>query len=210
MQPNAFIPEVPPPLAEPSILTRWLFEDPTWLLVALALLTLLSVTHAWRRDRRGLALGFAAIGGMLAAALWFTASLVVTSREQVVDRTWALIRTTAGGDAAALDGLLATKARLENPRSDLQMNRQLILDRIRATTGGSLRVREWAVIRMQAIADESGRAQSQFYLRIIPEATNAPMLSWWRVTWERPALASSDWKVTLIEPLSGTPAEVLR
>ena len=61
--------------------------------------------------------------------------------------------------------------------------------------------------RMQAAADNENKGQSQFYIRVTPEITGAPDLSWWRITWQREGDA---WTVALIEPKSGTAIDTLR
>lgn len=207
MPQNSFIPEVPPALREPSIFSQWLFEDPTYLLAIIAAIGALAAWQLWRTTRaRAASLAFV-ITIALCTAIWLISSSITTPRERIVAATWSLIRTTTAADVDALSPLLADRARLDNTRGSLNMDKPSILARVKATLGGPFKLKDWAVVRMQAAADNENKGQSQFYIRVTPEITGAPDLSWWRITWQREGDA---WKVALIEPMSGTAIDTLR
>jgi len=206
MPQNSFIPQAPPPLDEPSIFSQWLFEDPTYLIAIIAAIGVLAGWQLWRTARARAGALALVIALALALGAWLTAASITTPRERVVAATWSLIRATTAADSNTLAPILSDRARLDNARGSLNMDKSAILSRVSATLGGPFKIKEWAVIRMQAAATESA-GQSQFYIRVVPEITAAPDLSWWRVTWQR---EGTDWKVSLIEPMSGTAIDTLR
>jgi len=210
MPPNALLPETPTPLHEPSLLLRWLFEEPLVPMIVAGVLALIVSQWLWRAGRlRAFAAALAA-GLVVLAGLWLLASSVTTPRERVIQSTRLLARGTTAADGPAIDRLLADRCTLDNARGTLNLNKVAILLRVQATIGGPFRISDWAIVQLQAHADET-RGQSQFLIRVTPEVTGVPNLSWWRVTWEKnEADDAAPWRATLIEPLSGTPAEVLR
>lgn len=207
MPPNSFIPEVPPALDEPSIFTQWLLEDPTYLLAIIGAIGVLAAWQLWRVAKsRATAFAFV-ITIALCGGLWLFSRTITTPRERIIAATWSLIRSTTAADVDALSPILADRARLGNARGTLNMDKDAILARVKTTLGGPFKLKDWAVVRMQAAADNEAKVQSQFYIRVTPEVTGAPDLSWWRITWQR---AGDSWKVSLIEPMSGTAIDTLR
>jgi hypothetical protein len=63
----------------------------------------------------------------------------------------------------------------------------------------SYRVSEYRIQAIQAVIDGPNVARTQARVRIVPEAMDAPIVTWWRMDWRQDG---GQWRVTGIEPLS--------
>lgn len=192
-------PPEPPALAGSALWKVLLLENPWPLVIVFA--GMAAVLWAAFRGRRARAwwAGGPVVG---AVAVYVLSALVETPGERLRARTVELVAAATRADGAALEGLLAPDAVLYVPGGGASLDRGEILSRVRDDLGGRFRVSAWAVLGTQwEAAGEEGRTQVK--VRVVPEATGFPNISWWRVDWamDPPGV----WRVTRIEPVSLTP-----
>jgi len=195
-------PPAPTPLPAPSLVDRYLLENPWPLSTILALGAIAAfVTMRHRVPVRRVAAAATALLFAAAGVLLLAAS-VETPRESLRGATRALVNAAASADAARVAGLLAPDATLFPSGGGSPLGRDAILARVRDDLGGRWKLREWAVLETQAAATgDSGRTQVK--VRVTPEAFGFPNISWWRLAWSRDATGA--WRAISIEPVSVTP-----
>lgn len=188
-----------PPLPRGPILERLLFENP-WpviaLLVIFAVVTLV-VANAQGRLKRGAIIAGACV--LLAAVAWVIAGQVETTRETLKRRTLELVRAAAAVDVPRLDLLLHDSARMTTAAHPSGVDKDGIL---RATTqylDSMYRIREHHVRTLQAVVDGPNVGRTQAQIRVVPELTGTPFISWWRIDWR---LDGGVWRAAAIEPLA--------
>ncbi len=104
----------PSPPADPSLFSRWLFEDPTTPVIVLGLFAVALLLHAWlRRGKAALYAGLAFAG--VALALVLTAMLVETGRERFTALTLQLVEAAGRGDAQTVESMSARDVKVTFP-----------------------------------------------------------------------------------------------
>ena len=194
----------PTPLPTGPLWQRLLLENPLPLvaLLATAGVVLIFLFNQRGDMRRGLKLGLPAL--LAAIGLWVVASAVNTDRERLKKSAIGLVRAVASGDAAGADRALADDAILRTfiDASGLQKDR--ILERVERDfrKGGSLEVKEHAILEIQAATQGQSDGFVQFKLRATPQATGGPTFSWWRIDLTRDS--SGEWRTTGIDLLESS------
>jgi len=195
----------PPPAALPGppAFDRYLLESP---LLAMAVLLGAGFAAYWFLRSRGKAGAGAAVGvglAMMAAGVFLAARMVETPREAMGRAAKALVAAVAGADLAAADGLLSPEAALYSFLSPAGMPKAEILsvvERDFAPGRGRYALKEWAVLERQAVLDTPVSGRVHIKVRVTPDATAFPNLSWWRLDFERGG--DGRWRVRGIQPLS--------
>jgi hypothetical protein len=188
----------PPPLPEGGWLQVHTLESP-WLLAG-ALVVAGALVLVWfaRRDelRKGLSRGGPLV--LLAGLLVLLASSVHTQRERMRDSARALIAAVAQADVPAIRASLTEDSRLEYFGG---ISLPAIIDQVESnmTPGRRWAVKEHAIeaIQMQPAGPDAGLVQLK--VRVIPEATNFPHRSWWKLTLQRSP--DGTWRTRLLTPL---------
>ncbi len=190
-----------PPLPEPPLLERLVFEQPILLaagLFAAGLVALFTLRNAGKFKEGFIAL---AVSVLLVAGLMLTAHLVTTDRETLRTKQDALIESVAVADIDALDSLLSPDARIPPVNLSLLsggLKRPQILTTVAATTGGAYRVADYAVLERQAVIDGANAARTQAHIRV-ESAVGGPTLTWFRIAWRLDP--DRGWEAVEIEPL---------
>lgn len=188
-----------PPLPEPSFVQRTLFEQPTLPAIALAVLAfvaMIALRSAGRPKEGLIALG---AGLLIAVALLATGRLIQTDRERLLIAQDALVLAVATADIDGLGSRLEPDARLRGlPAIGTAGSRDGILSLVASTTGGPYRVRDYGIVKRQAVIDGPNTARTQAYIRVEPEATGTPTFAWFRMVWR---LTPDGWRAVEIEPL---------
>jgi len=118
-------------LAPPPLFERLLFEDPAALVATCILVGLVLLIHGNRRmNRRVMLGGVAAIA--LAGVFYALASLVVTTREHLKDRTREMIALTAPLDVPRFADILGPRVTLSGPGGDIWLHREQIVQQLEA------------------------------------------------------------------------------
>lgn len=191
----------PPPLP-PTSLVRWaLFESPWALSVVLVALGL----FLWMffRSRAQTRRSWAALGlVVLAAAVVLMALLVDTPREQMRRTALELVRAVAAADAPGVSSRLTDDCRLYYFEAPDGLDLAPLLDRVRSdfAPGGKYRLKDYGVLESDACEELEARGRAQIKVRVVPEATGAPVISWWRLDFRRDA--PGRWRVSGIQPLA--------
>jgi hypothetical protein len=199
----------PPPLPSGPLWERLILENPWPTAGVLAILAVAALAFLNRVDGDR-SLGRIPLRTLVAAALTLVgvAVLVVgmsvtTHREELRAATTALVDATAKRDLDRLDRLLAPDARLHLTVQSAGLpgpiiHREQILSLVDDVLGRRYPLKEHRVMEVQAALDGPRVARTQVRVRVVPEATEFPHTSWWRVDWRRDA---DRWWVVGIEPL---------
>lgn len=192
------------PLPDPPFLRLILLESPTPL-IGICLVAAVVTFMVLNNRAKGRAAVLAAMGLILLAAGFYSlAAGITTDRERVIESTKRLIGHTARVELDELSPLLAPDVRLETSiRSNdipLGKGRTWLLDSVRSTLGGRYAVTDPAVLELQAVLDGPSVARSQVRVRVTPQGSGLPILSWWRLDWRK--RDDQSWEATVIEPLA--------
>jgi hypothetical protein len=194
----------PQPLPEGPLWSRLLFESPLPLVALLATAGVATILILNQRGdlRRGLRLGGPILAA--AAALWLLATLVMTDRERLKASAIELVRAVAAGDAAATDRALAPDAVLRSFVDASGLPRDRVIERVERDfrKGGSLEVKEYAILEIQATTQGDRDGFVQLKLRATPQITGGPTFSWWRLDLSRDA--SGAWRTTGVDLLESS------
>ncbi|MDX2016295.1 MAG: hypothetical protein SFY95_01490 [Planctomycetota bacterium] len=190
----ALIPD-PAPLPTGPLWERWLLESPWPTAGLLVLAGLVAFALLNRAGRAGAAIASALTALALGAGVIVLANIVTTEREALRARSFSIVAAVAARDQALVGTLLAPNARLTKWPLALT-GRDAIVERV----GSVPAIHEWALLEAQASLDGPAVGRTQIKLRITPDQTRAPNLSWWRLDWQRDA--QGQWVVIQIEPLA--------
>lgn len=190
----ALIPD-PAPLPAGPLWERWLLESPWPTAGLLALAGLVAFALLNRQGRAGAAVASAVAALALGAGVVVLANVVTTEREALRARSFSIVAAVAGRDQAMVGAMLAPNARLTKWPLALT-GREAIVERV----GSVPAIQEWALLEAQASLDGPAVGRTQIKLRITPDQTRVPNLSWWRLDWQRDA--KGQWVVIQIEPLA--------
>ncbi len=195
--------------APPPLIPHLLFESPLPLVIALAVVTLIIVVFAQRRNSPRLLM----VGGgvsIAALAIVLLARFVTTQREELNERTRQLVAATSPLDPARLDRVLHPNAQLLGPTGQPWMQGEQIRQRLVVLAAAypikSQQVRSTATeVRnpSQAITALDVRTTLSHEVETTEPTT-------WLLTWERQA--DGDWLVTSVQWVSWrgqSPAEAL-
>lgn len=191
----------PAPLPAGPVWERWLFEEPLWPGLALAMVGVAAfvVLNQSGQARRGIV----AAGVLLAAAagIFAIAAAVTTDRERLRGATGSLVAAVAHADAAAVGEHLASDVRLRAPVLGRNgMDRDQILAFVSSEMTGLYKVENYRVLQTQATLDGPDMGRTHTHVRVTPDRTGGFVFSWWRLDWRRDA--DGCWRVTHIEPLT--------
>ncbi|MBX3385664.1 MAG: hypothetical protein KF768_03755 [Phycisphaeraceae bacterium] len=204
-------PSTVPQLPRPPLWEVWLFES-AWT-PAIGLLAA-GVVAFWLLNRAGKARQGALAGaGCVAAAgaLLLTAMLVETPREQMVERTRALIRVTADqlgatiarGEDPPLADLLAEDVVLMMGGQDWLIGSDQVMAQVETVPKWGVRVERAAVVRSSAQSRDRNSGFTQVWVRA--EGNFALARSWWRIGWRRESDPGDPsgyrWRATTIDCL---------
>lgn len=189
----------PPDLPRPPWLESLLFERPLPAVVALLLIAAIVAWTGWSRGRSRMLLAASAVG-LLAAGWGAMAMLVTTDREAVSRRSRDLVHAVAHVRIAQVAQLLDQDATLTYFRAPSGLDRDGILREVERTLGGEYRVKEARVNSVQAAIDGPNLARTQVHVTVVPQATQFPHQSWWRLDWRRGT--DRTWRAFSIEPLA--------
>ncbi|MCE9592454.1 MAG: hypothetical protein K8S99_18260 [Planctomycetes bacterium] len=162
-----------------------LLESPIPLVVALVLLGLIVAWHGMRRlNRRVTWAGLAMF--LLAGAVWGLASLVETTREQLIERTGLLVAHTAPLDTPGLKAFFTPGATLSGPRG----NTWLPFDRVFQvldSTSRRFNITGNALDGIDAEGRGAGEGLSEFGVRTLigSEYGDRPVHTHWRIRWQK-------------------------
>lgn len=188
-----------PPLPEPSLIQKTLFEQPTLPAIALAFLAVIAVIAFRGAGRPKAGLIALCVGFLLAIGLMASGRLVHTEREALLDAQDALVASVARADIGVLGSHLEPDARLRGlPSIGTAGTREGILSLVASTTGGAYRVRDFGIVKRQGVVDGPNTARTQAYIRVEPEAIGTPTFVWFRLVWRR---TPDGWRALEIEPL---------
>jgi hypothetical protein len=197
---ESFDAPTPPALPSSPVWERYLLENP----YPAVILLLIGAMVVWRimnnaMKRREAAIGAAACV-VVAGGVFVLARTVETTRERLKGLTFALVRSTAEADIASLDPLLDDKITLFRPGGGPSLDKGETLERVRNDLGKSFRVKEWAVLELQADVDTPTSAMTQARIRVTLQMSAFPTISWWKLDWRRDA--AGVWRVISIDPVS--------
>jgi hypothetical protein len=171
----------PPPLPEPPVLERYLFEQP-WMplgvLVLVGLVSLFWMQHRGQAKRGGVIAGICLV---LAGGLALLATLVETSRERARLATDVLVAAVAQGDGETLRRELTPDARVFHAKAPaVGVSRDDIADFVSRnfSSTGMYRVSDRKIEQFQAAELADGRVQVQVKVRVTSPAANLPVRAW--------------------------------
>lgn len=193
----------PPDLPGPPLFSHVFFEAPLLPAAALVLLgiVLYVVLNSRAKPGKGFVLGATCLA--LAGGLFLTANMVRTPRERVLAQSKRLVDAVAGADTGELGPLLADDCHLEPTRISPSLDKPGILAATRQfADAGANAIKEHAIVEAQASLDGPNVARAQLKVRVTPQATGAPMLSWWRIDFRKDG--DGAWRAARITPLSMT------
>lgn len=186
-----------PPLPEPSLVERYLFED-VW--APGTILAVAAMVFAFILLKRQLPARALAVGGLcaaLSAAVFLTGWLVETTREQIAGGTREMVYGVANADRAAVGDLLDPSVELVGlsyiPSAE---GKEAVLTRVDAYAAVRGMVTNHAVQEIQASQDGPLTARTQVLVRV---SAPYPVLSWWKLDWRKGT--DEVWRCTRIEPL---------
>lgn len=200
----------PPPLPPGPLWERLILENPWPTAGALAVLAV-AVLALMSRVDGGRAVGRIPVRTILAAglvvaggAIMAVGMSVTTDREQLRAGTASLVDATAAQDMERLEVLLAPGAQLHVPLrvpigAGPTVPREQIFALVEDVLGRRYPLKEHRVMEVQATLDGQRVGRTQVRVRVVPEATQFPHTSWWRVDWVRGD--DGRWRVLGIEPL---------
>jgi hypothetical protein len=198
-----------PGLPSPPWLETVLFENPWTLMVGVLAAGALS---CWwlNRAERGRAAAAVLVGAVaVTIGLFFTARLVTTERELLMDRTGALVDAAARADLVAIERMLAPDVRVVVFGRERGFTAQTIPrwidDHMRPGTG-MYALRAHSVGRLSATIDGPNTARTQCRVRVTTERVPLTTGSWWRISWRKDPVPAGGtgadaWHVTQIEAL---------
>jgi len=192
----------PTPLPAAPLWERLLLENP-W---PLTILLLAGAGIAWTvlnnrarpRDATKAAIALAGAG----VGVFVLATLVSTTREGLRTAAADLVRAVARADAPAVRDACTSEAALYwwvNPKG---LPLDDILDRVGRDfiPGGTYAVKDLAILASQAHVESPDHARVQIKVRVTPQSTGFPNISWWRLDYR---LGSDGrWRVHGIQPLA--------
>lgn len=186
------------------LLERFLFEQPLLPMAVLALLALIAVIAFASRNQRRRGVLVAVVLVALAGGVYLLATLVTTEREELLERTEALIGATANVDRAAMGGLLTedaslrTTGALERVLASID-GRDSIISRASQSLEGRYRVNTWEILDRQATTDGPNVGRTLVRVGVDVDGFSRTHYSWWRLHWERGP--DGQWRCFELEPL---------
>ncbi len=192
---TAAVPDLPP--APP--LDAWLFENPFWLVTALAAFAALALIVGLRRGRprQGALIGAAL--ALLAAGAFAAGHLVETPRETITARSGQLVQATAAADNTAMRDLLHPDVALR-PGGIKFIPEITGRERLLALVGDRIprAVERVVVLETRAGLDGPRVGRTQVRLRAFGPGGQLYGHSWWRLDWQE---HQGQWTAVGIEPL---------
>ncbi|HYE02889.1 MAG TPA: hypothetical protein VD963_06610 [Phycisphaerales bacterium] len=172
----------PAPLPPAPALARLFLENPwpAWAALAVAAVTAYVLWNQARRRAGALA---AAGLGLLGAALWSLAAVVVTPREELAARTRELVAVVAAGDAARLASFLTEDMTASAGPLGGTLTRERVLGEVAGAPSRGWRLETYRVLEVRAAVDAPHAGRTHARVRVTPEATGTPIISWWRLHW---------------------------
>jgi hypothetical protein len=188
----------PPKLPEGPFLDRFFLESP----VAVVVIILTATLIAWLKFRRGSSSNRATMvagAGIAAAALTATmAALVETHAERLRAITITLVADAIQAKTERVANVLHDDCVLIEPFSRDEMDRDRILRGIRDRIP-TFGISDHAALEVRAHTPNDRFGKSQVKVRVNISGAGVHF-SWWELEYER--IASGDWRVVRIKPLS--------
>ena len=197
---NFINPDIPA-LPDPPPLERYLLEQPLVPVVVLLLAGIVAV-FALRNAGKPKAGVLALVAAALAAScVVLTATMVTTSREDLLARQDTLVGAVADAEIDTLDRLLSPDARMPPVRIPMLsggLSRERILSTVASTTGGAYPVGDFGIVERQAVIDGANAARTQIHVRVEPENAGGTFV-WFQIAWRLDP--QEGWRAVEIEPL---------
>lgn len=191
-----------PPLPAAPTLELWLFEQPTALAIAAAVLGVALAAGLISRGKRGPGYLALAVGLALAAGLVVTGRLVETPRETIRGRSADLAVATASGDAASASAILDEGVSIRQPDFRFPANierfgRDAVIAEIEAFA--DLRaVATIQVLETRAAVESPRVGRTHIRIRALNNDGGWLGHSWWEIDWVK---RGDDWLAAEITPL---------
>ena len=179
-----------------SLIEHLLFEESWPLVGALGVTAVMLALMARRRAQPRLLLW--ALGAVvLAGAVYTTARLVTTPREQILQRTQELVRVTAPLNLDRVGEVLDARVQLVGPEGELWLDREQILAAL-AAVHQRWQVAAQEVLRVDAEAPSRAVGRSVLDVRTtLRGELDVPMTTQWVLTWQRGA--GGPWRAVRIQ-----------
>lgn len=191
-----------PPLPSAPLLEVWLFEQPTALAVAAAVIGLAVGVGLIGRGKRPVGLLVLLIGVVLAAGLVLTGRLIETPRETIKQRSADLAVATASGDGPAASDILDDGVSIRQPDFRFPANierrgRDAVVAEIEALA--DLRaVATIQVLETRASVESPRVGRTHIRVRALNNDGGWLGHSWWKIDWVKRGDA---WLAAEITPL---------
>jgi len=201
---------IPDPAALPSppMVEHLFLEQPGYVMAVLMVgaIVVSLVLNARGQTRRGMMIAAGAVA--LAMGVFGVSRAVETDRERVTKNTVDLVHATATGNSGRVGELIFESVRLLNV-AEGEMDRALLLTRVREYfgTGGKWAIQEHAILDVASAKVGPNTAVAQVKVRATPAGSGFPVLSWWKINWQKEGGA---WRVVSIEGLSANVPGIVR
>jgi len=191
-----------PPLPEPSLHERLLFEMPLTSAIGIAVIAIITaIVLAGRSGARNATVTLV-IGLAAGAGLYALGTAVQTRREALLDRTRELVDATARADLDRLEPLLTPNATIEVPQvprvgtidADVILDPGYLESQLEQRQG----VDTYGIRELQATIDGPNVARSQVAVWILPRTGNRTG-TWWLIDWQQGP--DGAWRARRIESL---------
>lgn len=170
------------PLPSAPLLERFVLENPWPAAILLVLLGIAALVIFNARAKLKPGLISAGVLFVLAGGAYLTSVLVTTPREQMKQATRELVGATARVDLVELERLLSEDLSVRVPRLSRSAGKSETINAVESILGSQYRVREHAILEMQATLDGPRLGRTQVRVRVGSDYGFLP--SWWRVDWE--------------------------
>lgn len=192
-----------PSLRRAPLVEAMVLESPWLLASGMVLISLVVAAVLARRGRLMPALIVVFDAVLIPVVLYVASEVVVTSREQVKERSVALVQAVANADRGALATLLAEDATLRFMLAPDGWDKPRIVSWVDDSLTGEYAVSAHRIKEIQAeTGPEATIARTRVTARVTPRATDRPQVFICLLTWRQEIVGSEPvWRVTRIEPL---------
>lgn len=180
---------------------KWVLERP----LTPAVLCIVIAAVAWYILRsQGKARQGAQAAGVLALvgiAIYVTGSVVQTTGEKLMLRTRELVNAVAAADPTRVGTMLASDA-VAMPWG---FDRDVILARLESDLGRRFVIKQHSIHELRAAIDGANAARTQVRVRVVTDALlyEAPVGSWWMISWRKDNAGEWTVRETQMQQLDG-------
>lgn len=190
----------PPPLPDPSLVDRVLFESPLLGPGPMVIAAVVAVFTMNARARLVKGLVIAATLLVVAGGLLALSTLITTPREAVLARTRELVGSVARADAGEVSEALSDDPEVRYAGFSAPSREALVATIVRTMgPGGVGELQSWRISELQGTIDGPRVARSQALVRATHKATALPASAWVLMHWERGE--DGRWRCFAVEPL---------